>query len=248
MKKILLFLLGIFISTSAISAVRDPNTPDNKYLLLGSKYKCVGRLQGKYKNGDFFSASAVAISKKHILTAAHVVHEYEYCVFETDNGSTVIYKIIDKNFNYNKFGIADIAIGYADKDIILDSYPDLYSDSDEINKECVIVGFGSTGTFNSSVREFDDKKRAGTNIIDSIEDDLLMCSPSKPPNATSLEFLISIGDSGGGLFIDGKLAAINSGVMATDGKPDSSYGDESGHTRISNYAKWILENINENQK
>lgn len=245
MKTILVFLFILFLSTNAISAVREKNISDNKYLLFGAKYRCVGRLQGKYKNGDFFSGSAVAISKRHILTAAHVVHEYEYCVFQTENGSTVIYKILTKNFNYKKFGVADIAIGYADKDIIIESYPELYNECNEINKECCIIGFGSTGVFDSSLREFDDKKRGGTNKIDSIQDDLLICSPSKPPNATSLEFLISTGDSGGALFIDGKLAGINSCVIATDGKPDSSYGDESGHTRISNYIEWISENTNE---
>jgi hypothetical protein len=60
---------------------------------------------------------------------------------------------------------------------------------------------------------------------------------------TELEFLIASGDSGGGLFIDNKLAGINSCVMAVDKKPDSTYNDESGHTRISKFIGWIKENI-----
>ena len=53
--------------------------------------------------------------------------------------------------------------------------------------------------------------------------------------------MIGSGDSGGGLFLDGKLAGINSFVMAADGKTNSDYGDECAHTRISTYKKWIEE-------
>jgi hypothetical protein len=62
---------------------------------------------------------------------------------------------------------------------------------------------------------------------------------------TSLEFLIASGDSGGGLFIDGKLAGINSCIMAVNGSPKSDYRTESGHTRISINLDWILENTKE---
>jgi len=90
----------------------------------------------------------------------------------------------------------------------------------------------------------DSKKRAGSNFIDRIEKDLLICSPSKrnDKNFTSLEFLIASGDSGGGLFIDTKLAGIHFCVMVTGKNPQSKYGEESGHTRISNFIEWINEN------
>ena len=54
-----------------------------------------------------------------------------------------------------------------------------------------------------------------------------------------MEFIICPGDSGGGLFIDKKIAGINSCVIATDGKPNSTYTDEGGHTRISQHLDWI---------
>jgi hypothetical protein len=94
----------------------------------------------------------------------------------------------------------------------------------------------------------DGKKRGGSNIIDKIDRELLVCTPSRAYNKTELEFLIGSGDSGGGLFIDGKLAGINSCVMATDGKPNSTYSDESGHTRISKYINWIETTINNHDK
>ena len=71
-------------------------------------------------------------------------------------------------------------------------------------------------------------------------------APSKNnERMTELEFLIGSGDSGGGLFLDGKLAGINSCVLAIDKKPNSTYSDESGHTRVSKYIDWINLTISE---
>jgi hypothetical protein len=74
-----------------------------------------------------------------------------------------------------------------------------------------------------------------------------MCDASRSDKESRLEFLISHGDSGGGLFINKKLAGINSLVFSSDGKPDSSWRDESGHTRISLFIDWINNTIKSNQ-
>jgi hypothetical protein len=81
-------------------------------------------------------------------------------------------------------------------------------------------------------------------------DDMLICSPSYPQdsNRTSLEFFIASGDSGGGLFIDSRLAGINSCVMAIDRSPKSKYNEQSGHTRIQKFISWIEENKIKKQK
>ena len=72
---------------------------------------------------------------------------------------------------------------------------------------------------------------------------MLVCSASvhSDKNITKMEFLIASGDSGGGLFIDNKLAGINSCVMAVDRSPQSKYNEESGHTRVSKFLGWINE-------
>ena len=57
--------------------------------------------------------------------------------------------------------------------------------------------------------------------------------------------LIGHGDSGGGLFIDKKLAGIHSCIYTGDGKLDSSYKDYSAHTRVSLHKPWIDLIINE---
>ena len=103
-----------------------------------------------------------------------------------------------------------------------------------------MAGWGFTGTFNTGIEKADGKRRAGSNFIDRTERKILVCSPSKRhEKTTELEYLIGSGDSGGGLFIDNKLAGIHSSVIGYDGKSNSTYTDESCHTRISLYSDWI---------
>ena len=68
---------------------------------------------------------------------------------------------------------------------------------------------------------------------------MIVCSVQGTKSQTSLEYLIGHGDSGGGLFIDKKLAGIHSCIYTGDGKLDSSYKDYSAHTRVSLHKPWI---------
>jgi S1-C subfamily serine protease len=231
---------------SGFAGTIDPKTPDSKYLEYSKQFSYVGKLTGKSEKGYEYFASGVAIDSNHILTAAHVVKDCASCFFTIKDTKYRVTKIVySKKYNDNKFGVGDIAIGYIEDDMKLDVYPNLYLDNNEEGMECSISGFGMNGTFETGPKNGDTLQRAGTNIIDYIESDLLVCSPSKGKDKTSLEFLIASGDSGGGLFIDGKLAGINSCVFVSKGTPNSKYGTESGHTRISKYIDWIIENTKE---
>jgi len=229
----------LVVCQNCFAGTIDPNIPDSKYIEYGKKFTCVGSLCGIYENNTKFCASAVAISDRLILTAAHVVSNYKTCIFNINNKKISIIKIIiPKEFD-SSFGFHDIAIGLCSESIGLNNYPDLYEADDEVGKICAISGFGITGNFINGASTGDNQQRAGSNIIDKIDRNLLICSPSGPGLKTELEFLIAHGDSGGGLFIDQKLAGINSCVLAIDKKPDSTYTDESGHTRISIHKEWI---------
>lgn len=223
----------------------DPHTPDSKYIQCAKDFICVGQLQGRTQKDELFYASAVAIDDDHILTAAHVVENIKSCYFIVEDKKYNITEFIfpTEFHTDNTFGYHDIALGYSGEKIQIHSYPELYSKDDEIGKTCYISGFGMTGTFNTGAIKGDNKQRAGSNIIDYIDKQLLICSPTIGKGKTPLEFIIASGDSGGGLFIDGKLAGINSCVLAIKQQPKSDYATECGHTRISTHVVWIKKHL-----
>lgn len=238
--------MTIALSTSLLAGTRNPSVADEKYIEYGSKFTSVLNICGLYNDGSMFCASAVAINPEWILTAAHVVKNSKHCGIHIDGHKVIICDevIIHKDFE-SSFGVADIALCKLKENLELDFYPKLYEENNELGKVCSISGYGSSGTFETGLTFNDGKRRAGSNIVDSIVKDLLICTPSKnvTDKITSLEFIIGSGDSGGGLFIDGKLAGINSCTISSKRSPKSVYGDESGHTRINKYIPWILENI-----
>jgi hypothetical protein len=239
---IILFLL----SCSCISGTIDPVRSDSQYIEYGKKFNSVIPITGEY-SGVIFQASSVAIKKRYVLTAAHVVKKASNCyVVYKDKRIKIKNIICHKDFQEERFGIADIALCECDEDVILSEYPKLYSERDELGKTASICGYGISGKFDDNIKISDNTKRAGLNLIEYIQDELLVCTASRQSDKTktTLEFIIAHGDSGGGLFIQDQLAGINSCVMATDKKTDSSYGDESCHTRISTYIPWIEENTN----
>lgn len=237
------FFLGI---SSALSGTIDPANKDTHYTSYAEYFTYVGKLTVLKRDKSGFIASAVAISDHHIITAAHAIVNEQKTFVSFGEKNFLIHKfIMPKEFKNDRSGIGDIAIGYSRESFDMPFYPPLYQKKDELDKVCCICGFGETGTFFSGAIRLDMKKRAGSNIVDKIIEDLLICSPSNDSshNKTSLEFLTANGDSGGGLFIDGKLAGINSCIISVDETPSARYNDESGHTRISKFAPWILSNI-----
>lgn len=231
-------MLSLFTNTFA--GTIDPKIDDSKYIEYGSKHECVVELGGFFGDANKpYYASAVIIKPRIVLTAAHVVKQAKDC-FITHNGekNDILFAVMLEEYKEENIGPYDLAICYLEKKVKINFYPELYEKDDEISKICSISGFGITGTFDKGMSKFDGKKRAGSNIIDTIISGMLVCSVNKSPK-TSLEFLICSGDSGGGLFIDKKLAGINSCIMTDDGKLDANYNEDSLHTRISLHKEWI---------
>jgi hypothetical protein len=264
MRSIICFLGCAILYSLSYGGTIDPSTSDSKYVEYGSKFNSVVKICGSYEDGRLFCASACLIDDHNFLTAAHVIQGAAVCYITVEDIQFPIKSIIiNKHFKdpamsslidllgeinpeeveQKEFGFGDIAIGYSEKPFGLKYYPPLYEKEDEAGKLCSISGYGLTGTFYTGIKKSDNKKRAGSNTVDMISGDKLVCSPSKRHDSsyTSLEFMIGSGDSGGGLFIDGKLAGINSCVMAVGRSPSSKYGEESCHTRISKLIGWINE-------
>jgi hypothetical protein len=243
-KKICLLIVCVFFTMPLFAGTIDPNTPDSKYIEYGSKFHSVVKLccfDGK----GMSCGSAVIIDPNWILTAAHVVENCQtWSISVGDKTYNIDKIIIHKDYDTNVFGYNDIALGHLEKEVVLDHYPKIYEGNDEVGKICSMAGWGLTGTFHTGIEKSDGKKRGGSNFIDRIERKILVCSPSKRnEKTTELEYMIGSGDSGGGLFIDGKLAGIHSSVMGYDGKPNSTYGDESCHTRVSLFNGWLEEHM-----
>lgn len=239
-----LVLICLFCGNGLAGTI-DPNVPDEKYVEYGKKHQCVVELGGIDKgSGKKFFASAVIIKPKIILTAAHIlseaVNEKSFILLDKDNKINIVASIYPAEYNKDTFAVKDIAIGFLEKEATLDFYPELYGKDDEVGKICSISGMGITGNHKDGTTVHDGQKRAGSNIVDETFKELLICSLNTGKK-TSLEFLIANGDSGGGLFIDKKLAGINSCVMADDGSLNSNYRDWSGHTRVSIHKPWIDE-------
>lgn len=243
MKRLFATLFVLCLHFSSYGGNITPEVNDSKYIEYGEKFKSVAFIGIKTEDASGFG-SGVVLSEKWVLTAAHVVNNAKSAFVKVEDK---IYKVeqifIHKDYKEENVGLYDIALCKTSKEMKLPSYPKLYEENNEKDKSCSISGYGMTGNFKDGAVKFDKKKRAGTNKIDEIYKHLLVCDASKG-NPTGLEFLICSGDSGGGLFIGEKIAGINSIVMAEDQKPDSDYGDESGHTRVSVFRGWIEEIVN----
>lgn len=258
MKYLIIVFLFALINMVCLGGTMDDLSNDQKHLEYGAKHTCVLPIVGIY--GDSlntpFRGSCVLIDRHYVLTAAHVVYGSitQHVIFDNKVHPCLIVAVHSK-FDRKSIGKYDIAIAKLQKPIDLDFYPELYSGDDEKNKISSLAGYGCFGTFSkgASDKNYDNKKRAGSNKIDEVYKDTLVYSVKKGIR-TELEFLISPGDSGGGLFIDNKLAGIHSYVSTEDGITDSNINDYGHSTRISVYKQWILdtkkliENITEQNK
>jgi hypothetical protein len=225
----------------AIGGTIDPRTQDSKHLEYGMQFDCVAKIACvEKKTGSNAWASCVIISEHWIVTAAHVVADAEaWTVYVAGEKYPLDEVIVHEGFASG--GRNDIAIGHSERKFSMSFFPGLYGQEDEAGRVVSICGYGIFGTFDTGHVVSDGKKRAGSNMIDHADPrGLLVCSVGSGVR-TELEFLITPGDSGGGLFIGNELAGINSIVMAVGRSPTSRWGEESGHTRISAYKEWIRE-------
>jgi hypothetical protein len=238
-KYFLILVLLLHCNQNLVSGTIDPDIDDSKYVEYAKDFVYIGKIIGTTTDQEPYSASCVAIDDNIILTAAHVASVSKSAHIHINNKKLHISDmVIHKLFESSTLGYNDIAICKTENSIGLKWYPELYNQKDENSKICCMAGFGKTGTFDTGPIKLDGIMRAGSNKIDEIELGVLVCTPSRSINKTELEFFISPGDSGGGLFIGNKLAGIHSYISATK----SGLNQTSAHTRISDHIEWINTN------
>lgn len=243
------FFLTISTMFSTLAGTIDPNTPDTKYVEFGKEFPNVVRIRATItctnpecdQKEHTQVGSAVVIGPHWVLTAAHVVKDTRNQVVIKDDGTEfpLQYLVVHKDFKDDNIGFYDLALGYSNKDFDLKFYTPLYRKTDELGRPITIAGYGIHGTFSTGGKTSDGKKRGGHNVVEGTERGVLICKPTVGSKRMPLEFGITPGDSGGGMFIGNELAGINSFLMAVDKVPDGTYGDESAFTRVSLHADWI---------
>jgi hypothetical protein len=241
-------LLAIALTGVAYGGTRDPATSDQRHLDYGAQFRCVARLTSS-KGGRIQMASCVILSPFFAITAAHAVAGCDPGEVITDDGRRreVVQIFVHPDYDEDTLGTRDVAVVRLGQPVSLDFYPGIYSRQDEIGKVVSIAGYGISGTFATGANISDGKKRAGSNIVDGELKGLLTCS-IQGGRRTTLEYMVSPGDSGGGMFIGNELCGINSLVLSPPGRvPLGQYGDESGHARLSQpeVRDWILRILND---
>jgi hypothetical protein len=231
--KILLLMMSLYMSQLYGGTILD-SVNDNEYIQYAKNIDCVVKIVGKKDDQTKGVFSGIIIHPHWIITAAHTLdNEQKFYFYLEDKELEISEFFIHPKYNSSEFGSIDIGLCYIINPIKIKFIPELYKENNEIDKICCIVGYGMTGTGKSGAIKWDGKRRAGSNKIINIHKNMLMCDMSSD-NPTQLEFCMASGDSGGGLFIDKKLAGINSCVFHDDPKLIGKYHDDSGHTRISN--------------
>ena len=236
-KSIICLIIGFLLTNYCYAGTIHHSIPDSDYIEYANGVNCVVEIKGTKKEEDgsktHFVASCVIIKDRWIATAGHVVvKDTEYAIKVKNEWIKVREFFVHPDFDKYDYGDADIALGFLDKKVKIDFIPKLYTENDEVNKVACIVGYGTTGNASTNIRVTDNKKRAGTNRIIKRYKEALVCNMDRT-NPTAYEFCIMPGDSGGGLFIDKKLAGINSCIINVKGSLKGSYGTESYFTRIS---------------
>lgn len=239
-------LAFIAMAATCLAGTTDDGIPDSVYRDYGGDFapytlRVIGMTAA---DGRPFSGSCVAIADHWALTAAHVVTDAAMCAVKSGTSFIRVQRIFVPIEYRGGFGEHDIAALRLDRPVGLRRYPPVRCEPDERPGAIVsIVGYGVTGRISAGHSLADGHIRAGTGRVVRFERRCLICPIQR--GGSPLPFGIAPGDSGGPVFLDGKLTAINSFTMADAGPLRSKAGEESGHTRVAFYHDWLHEVMGE---
>lgn len=231
-------IIGLGCVAAAAGTI-DDSVPDARYVEYGRSFaKYTAKFRGQAEDGRTHVASAVLVAPRWAITAAHVAAGCTEVTltYSGDRVGEIQRVIVHPEWADAGMGRNDIALLEAAADFGLEFYPPL-STGGEVGKLASVVGYGATGPMSYGHTKVDGLLRAGTQRVDRIERNCLVCDITL--RGSSMEYGIAPGDSGGPLFVDGRLAGINSYTASPRSYTRSQYGEESGHTRVAVYREWI---------
>ena len=250
----------------------DRPDEDYVSLAASASYAAAGKIEVTGDIPGFIG-SGTLVGSSWVLTAAHLLEGANHATFQVGgNTYTADGWIAHPGWKGDARKGNDLALMRLSSPVTNIAPVGLYRTKDEFGQTGVFIGNGRTGTGDSGAITYDAVPRAGTNTIDGMSvgkkkvyttkltksakifivdfDDPLQPGKNVVGSAepTDLEFLIAQGDSGGAVFLPGPsgqplIAGIHSYGEAPVGLDDSGYGDVTGHTRVSSYAKWIDKQI-----
>ena len=232
-------LLFTLMCLPVAAGTTDDRHPDRVYLDYAEGFAPYTlNLKATSPAGKTYSATAVAIAEHYALTAAHVAHDL---ASGSVGGKEIGRVTVHPEWKSENMGEADLAMLEVPAGLGLSFYPPLCDGEESCGAVVSIAGYGITGRLSTGYATSDGKLRAGTNTIHRVEEGVLVCLAM--PGSSPMEYCIAPGCSGGPLFLNGRLAGINSYTSRDKGGASlrSRTGEESGHCRVSTYLEWIRE-------